>query len=187
MKKYGWLMATAPILGVIMFVCMIMVMSGAVSLTMNGFAVDTNGQLYIGQANEIMVLKDGECVKTLSPKTSRGYAFTIENGEQIVLSTSTTVFIMDLDGAVISQYPDEGTQVFNRLKNPKTFVDIHGTEYTRKNVWGRPYIYKDGIEVYSMPLRDYAVGVTMVVVGLLAALSGLAAAAQRFHDLSGKV
>lgn len=184
MKKYYWLMVTAPVLGIILFICMVMLVSGTVSLTMNGFAVDAEGQLYIGQAKKIIVLKDGSIVKTLSPQTSRAYAFTIENGETVVLSTSTTVFVMDLDGVVLSQYPDRDSQVFNQLQNKKRFVDIFGTEYIRKNVWGRYCIYKENEMVYSMPMRDYTVGVVMVAVGISAFLSGLFTVALR-HRKTG--
>lgn len=64
-------MAIGAVFGIVMFFCFFLRFSGQVSFSTKGFAVDSEGQLYVGREGEIAVLKDGERVRTISPRTSR--------------------------------------------------------------------------------------------------------------------
>lgn len=163
MKKYYPIMFVGSVLGVIVFICFFLMFSGQVSLSNNGFAVDSEGQLYVGQQNEIIVLKDGECVNAINPRTSRSYAFTITDEQAILLSTSSTVYTMDLSGNVLTEQPDEGTKVYNQLQHKKSFTDVHGAKYTMRSPWGRTSVYKDGVRIYEIPTLDYIVRILLIV------------------------
>lgn len=171
MKKYYPFMAIGAVFGVVMFFCFFLRLSGQVSFSTNGFAADSEGQLYVGREGEIAVLKDGECVRTINPRTSRSYVFTITDEQTILLSTSSTVYTMDLSGEVLTEQTDEGTKVYNQLQHKKTFTDVHGAEYTMRSPWGRTGIYKDGVRIYEIPTLDYVVRILLIasVVGGLVA------------------
>ena len=164
-------MAIGVVFGVVMFFCFFLQLSGQVSFSTKGFAVDSEGQLYVGREGEIAVLKDGECVRTISPRTSRSYVFTITDEQTILLSTSSTVYTMDLSGNVLTEQPDEGTKVYNQLQHKKSFTDVHGAKYTMRSPWGRTSVYKDGVRIYEIPTLDYIVRILLIVsvVGVLVA------------------
>jgi len=163
MKKYYSFMAIGVVFGVVMFFCFFLQLSGQVSFSTKGFAVDSEGQLYVGREGEIAVLKDGECVRTISPRTSRSYVFTITDEQTILLSTSSTVYTMDLSGNVLTEQPDEGTKVYNQLQHKKSFTDVHGAKYTMRSPWGRTSVYKDGVRIYEIPTLDYIVRILLIV------------------------
>ena len=137
--------------------CMIMTITGKVSLSVSGFAIDNSGRLYIGQGHGIDVYDDDVIVETISPKTSRGYAFTIVNGDTIVVSTGSFVYHMDLNGEVLSRYEDELSRVYGELEDKTLFVDENGVNYKLTKPFGRTQISNGEKVIYKMPLIDYAV------------------------------
>lgn len=154
------------VIGAIVLICVIMIISGRVSLVMNGFAIDNDGNLYIGREREIVVLKDDICVRKIDPPTSRTYKFTIIDGQTIILSTSTKIYTMDLSGNILSERSDEGNKVYSQLQWKKTYVDQKGSNYTLKSNWGRKAIYKEEIQIYVMPIFDYIVLIMLITVVL---------------------
>ena len=164
-KNSKFFVIYVPIVGVIMWFCMGMIFSGTVSLSMNGFAVDKDGYLYVGKEKDIVVFNEGEIVRTISPKTSRGYQFTILSGEKILLSTSSVVYTMDLSGEILSKEEDVNTKIYNKLQREKSFFTAEdGTEYHTRSYWGRTQICKNNEVIYEMPLLDYIVRVLIIVV-----------------------
>ena len=162
MKKRSILMI-GTVIGAIMLICIIMIVSGRVSFVMNGFAVDNDGNLYIGREREIVVLKDSICVRTIDPPTSRTYKFTIIDGRTIILTTSTKIYTMDLSGNILSERPDEGNKVYSQLQWKKSYVDENGFNYTLKSTWGRMAIYKEEIQIYVMPIFEYIVLIVLII------------------------
>gem|GEM_PF-418603 len=143
------------------------VFSGVLGFTytyFNGFAVDSNNRLYIGR-NEIEVYENGELLKTINPKTNRAYVFTIQDDDTILLSTSSKVFIMDLDGNVINQYEDTYTKTYNALtRKMNSFTAKDSTQYNVKHKFTWLEIVKDNsVRVYRLPVLDFATRVTTAV------------------------
>ena len=58
-------------------------------------------------------------IGSISPKTSRGYAFTIQKDDTILLSTASSIYTLDLSGNVIDKQEDVGTKTFNELQKAK--------------------------------------------------------------------
>jgi hypothetical protein len=137
---------------------------GFTSTDFNGFAVDSNNRLYVGR-DEIEVYENGELLKTINPKTSRAYVFTIQDDDTILLSTASKVFIMDLDGNVINQYEDTYTKIFNGLTREKNlFTAKDGTQYSVKHRLTWLEIVKDNdVRVYRLPMLDFATRITTAV------------------------
>lgn len=73
----------------------------------------------MGVYGKINVYKDSSLLYSVDAHTLRAYAFTIQN-DKILISDAETVYIMDLNGNVISSYEDADTSLFNKLKKTKT-------------------------------------------------------------------
>lgn len=149
--------------------CMAMVSSGTVSLTLCGFGVDSSGKLYIGKESKIEVYENRELLYSIEPMTSRGYEFTVQKDDTLLLSTASVVYTLDLHGNVLSQTEDVGTHTFNELQHKRTFVTSSGDNYVLRFNWGRTKIvciHNDTtITVYEMPGFDYVIKLLMVSWG----------------------
>lgn len=155
-----YLLCVFPVISI----CVFMILSGSVSVFYSGFAVDSSGILYVGTDREIKKYSDGKAVGTISPQTARGYAFTIQNDDTILLSTASTVYELDLSGNVLSQRKDEGTKEFNRLQKSKNrFTAQDGQTYVMKTKWGRTVICSDDAVLYQMPTTDYIVRIAFLM------------------------
>lgn len=135
-----------------------------VTLSYRGFAMDSTGILYVGKDASIEKIKDGKVIETLSPQTSRGYAFTIKKDDTILLSTASTVYTLDLSGNIISETEDEGTLTFNKLQiTKKFFASSDGKIYVVKSPFGRTTVRSSkGETIYQMPILDYIVKLILI-------------------------
>ena len=153
----------------IMFTCLFLIFTGTVTLFLHGFAVDSYGKLYLGKDSKIEVYDNSVLDYTISSMTSRGYAFTIQADDTILLSTSTIVYTLDLHGNVLNEEEDVDTKVINSLeKRKKIFYSSNGDKYILKSPWGRTEIVlerDDDIDIiYQMPILDYVVRIVMLIV-----------------------
>ena len=89
----------------VMLISISLIGSGTVVTSYEGFALDSNENLYLGEYSKINVYKEG--------------SFTIQNDE-ILISTAETVYITDLSGNVINSYKDTDTSLFNDSKVTRT-------------------------------------------------------------------
>ena len=147
-----------------MFVCIFMIMIGKVSIHYSGFALDSNGVLYIGKDSKIEKYKGTEVVGEISPQTSRGYAFTIQS-DTIILSTASTVYTLDTNGNVLDKKVDINTETFNDLQKQKnSFEAQDGHTYKMKNIFGRVQVVSEnGSVIYKMPLPDYVAKLAFIL------------------------
>lgn len=142
----------------IITLCLIFNILGITTFSYTGFAVDSCGIVFIGKDSIIEKYFDGKKIAELDPKTSRGYAFTIQN-DNIILSTGSFVYTLDLDGKELGREADIETKVFNGLqKQKKFFVTNEGDQYYFKSVLGRAQVIDEsGNVLYKMPFLDYIV------------------------------
>lgn len=161
------------IAGTAMFICLTLILTGKVTLDYSGFAFDSQGNFYLGKDSKIEVYHDEALVRTINAKTSRGYAFTVQN-DTIILSTGTTVYTMDLQGNVTDEKEDPDTRTFNALqKQKKVFTSDDGHTYTQKKLFGRISIVSDdGDTVFRMPVSDFVIKsvLTATVISLFIAV-----------------
>ncbi len=145
------------LLALINMMCFTCIPPGTISLTMQVFAVDSMHRLYLGKETKIEVLEGDVIVKTISPKTSRGYAFTITENDTILLDNGAYIYTLDLDGNELSKKPwnasiDNNTWIFNAKD---------GTKYKLSSPFWRyqiNHITEGGVKtVYKMPLFDYVI------------------------------
>jgi len=145
-------------------ICLLLLISGEVTLFYSGFAVDSEGILYIGTDTKIEKYNKNEYVGEI-PVKARNYAFTIQENDTIMLSTALTVYILDSDGNVIDKYEDAGTQVFNQLQyNKNNFITQSGVEYKLISELGRSRIISDdGFIIYEMPYLSYIIKIALFI------------------------
>lgn len=148
---------------------MILFFTGTVTLFLSGFAVDSADRLYIGTANAIQVYEDGTLINQIDPQTDRSYVFTIDQDGDLLLSTSTEVYRMDLSGKVLEQREDRGAHVYNQIQARRsTFLSSRGDVYKMKNVLGRTKITKnDSQTVYQISVLSIIVKVLIAICVIL--------------------
>lgn len=71
----------------VMLISISLIGSGTVVTSYEGFALDSNENLYLGEYGKINVYKEGSLLYYVDAHTSRAYAFTIQNDE-ILISTA---------------------------------------------------------------------------------------------------
>ena len=121
----------ALILFCILFACLMMVITGTATLSISGFAVDSSDRLYVGMQKEICVYENGTIIDRLSPHTSRTYIFTITEDDTILLSTSTTIYVMDLKGNMMMMRTVWTCVVISKI--PKSLLS------TQQLLWSLPF------------------------------------------------
>lgn len=144
------------------FISLVLLISGNVTMFYNGFGIDSSGVLYVGKNLKIEKYLDGKVFATINPKTSRGYVFTIQKDDTILLSNGSTAYTLDLSGNVINKQEDTGTKIYNELRKGKNaFTTSEGKTYVINSRIGRTIVTsEEGIVVYEMPLLDYIVKLT---------------------------
>lgn len=160
-----WLPIFAVSIFVVMLFCLVLIIAGKVSLSISGFAVDHEERLYIGLGNEIRVYENGQIVRTISPQTSRAYRFTIQEDQTILLSTSTKVYTMDLEGNVLSCKEDPGADTYNQISyRRRKFVSQKGDVYRSVGILGWTGIVKNGEQiVYQTDVLTVCVKILFVL------------------------
>lgn len=147
----------------VMLISISLIGSGTAVTSYEGFALDSNENLYLGEYGKINVYKESYLLYSVDAHTSRAYAFTIQNDE-ILISTAETVYITDLSGNVINSYKDTDTSLFNELKRNKDSFSLNGSTYKMQKNFGRSRIVKDdGKVIYQMPLLDYIVKIGILI------------------------
>lgn len=146
---------------------------GAGNSVWYGWGVDTHGRGYVGKATEILVYQNGEHVNSIDVPKCRTYYFTVNEDDNIILSTSLTVYVMDLEGELISSKADEGCSVYNKLQWLPDNVKKNGEIFRLRKTWGRRVIEADGGEIiYSSSVSDVVVFMVATVVILALFLLG---------------
>lgn len=152
-----WAFFAANLIAVI--ICGFLLITESVAFSFNGFAVDSQDQLYVGRGHSIDVIENGEIVQAITTCTSRSFAFTILNGDTILLSTGSKVCTTDTSGAnIIEQWDDTNSKTYHELNQNKfEFHSANGETYTASRRWGLLKIYRGSEQIYQMPIFDYIV------------------------------
>lgn len=134
-----------------------------------GFAVDSSGNLYIGRMNRIYVYQDGILLREIRPPTSRSYCFYIENDQLILACASDGLGgVFDLEGRELSY----GELSYNEVRTiaKQKSITVNGHLYKISDNFGiSPYrITRDGVEIHRMSNMDYLFhGLPYIVIHLI--------------------
>ena len=151
----------------IMVTCVILIATGKVTLSIHGFAVDSQERLYVGVSKHICVYENGKPVKELDSFASDNYSFKITEDDRIVLATLSTVYTMDLDGNVLSEVNDRNlaNSTQSEIKrNSKPYISPGGNAYRKKGLIGRTRIVKNDTQiVYKISVLSVIVKYVMIL------------------------
>ena len=166
MGKIKHMIICIAITGSIIIFSFLSVITGKVCIFYKGFAIDGNGNLYIGKNYAIEVLgQDGSVLRQISPYTSRGYRFTIEENNTILIDTGDFLYRTDLSGNLKESKEIHGDGLSVSVLHK--YVSANGTVYRMKSRLLRPYIVRmDGaerVQIYKMPAFDYTVKLLSVI------------------------
>lgn len=144
--------------------CFFMIISGQATVTIKGFAVDPDNNLYIGKEHNIDVYKNKQIIKSIPIKYSN-YAFTIDDGSEIMLSANNYTYHLDLQGNELIKEKD--TQTYSKLCRINNYVADNGDTYRKSNLFGYTRIIRNNYEtVYSTPIFDYVILLILVLTFL---------------------
>lgn len=124
-----------------------------------GFAVDSEGNYYIGQWEKIEVFNGTEQIRAFSPQTSRSYTFVIKDDKLfIAYSFDSSLEEYDLYGNFISESRESYGDVVNAgRKSINMKFEQNGNVYEIKDYHQfKPYeIFINGELVYKMSTLDF--------------------------------
>lgn len=177
-KMYRYLAIFGFSICSIIFPCLILIFTGTATPFIHCFAVDASDRLYIGTDSDIYVYDNGIMIGTINPHTSRGYMFTINEEQLIVLSTASKVHLMDLNGTILQTHDDPGAYMYNQIQYKKrTFVSANGDEYKLIGEFGWTRIIKNRSElIYQISVLSFMVKVLIAVAAVALFLFGFWAA-----------
>lgn len=140
--------------------CFLMIFSGKVTISIKGFAADSDDNLYIGKEHCIEVYKNDQMINSIPIKYT-DYAFTVNYG-QIILSADNYTYHLDLSGNEISKQKD--TETYSKLCRINRFEAANGDTYKKSNMFGYTKIIRNDNETaYSMPAFDYCILILIVL------------------------
>ncbi len=176
-------MVTLIVSAFIIVLCITLMLFGVVRFSVDCFAVDSSGKLYIGQEGHIHVYEDSKLVRTISEFDGlgsipvKGFVFTIEADDTITMATGGHVISMDLEGKVLETQKDTAeASVRSRLESGKyRFRSSNGDMYRLKSSLGRTSIVKNDAEVvYQISALSFAakIALCIAIVSFIASLIG---------------
>ena len=163
--------AIACVSVLIIVICMGCLLTKSVELTVDCFAVDSAGKLYVGANGNIRVYEN-RCLKYVISEYRgigdvpvKGAVFTITSDDMIVMATGGHIVTMDLMGNVQEINKDDTATTRVELERKKnSFISQNGDVYTKQNILGRTCIQKNGDElVYQISSFSLLVKVLLVL------------------------
>lgn len=155
----------------IMFMLLLVIfmihMQGLFTYQYSGFGIDSHGILYVGTDSGIKKYQNGEVIGSVYPQTTRGYSFTVQSDDTLLLSVSDKFITMDLDGNVLNMkdYEDDYHLQSEIEKSNRVFVDQKGSVYKVKLPFLRTTVYdQDGKIVFQMPVLDYVMRILHIFI-----------------------
>lgn len=164
-KKLRRMILCMVIAGIAVMFCSVSAVTGKACLFYNGFAVDGDGNLYIGKTQVIEVLKpNGDVLRRIDPCTSRGYRFTMDADQTLWIDTGGYLYRTDRFGTRIESREIHGDGL--SVSVLYEYVSADGTAYRMKNRFLRPCIVRmeeqEDVVIYKMPVFDSAVRLLLI-------------------------
>ena len=169
-KKRVYVYILAIVAGIIFWLNWCAIIVGPVTFNCDNFAVDSQGNLYIGQKdfmhNSIFVYQDGALLRSMPAISDRAYAFIIQPDDTILWSNSLEVIETDLYGNEKSRTEDENSYTYRKLKKNREFTASDGTIYSKQLGFGTFKIYKNDIVIYQHPAYNQCFLIVTIISGI---------------------
>ena len=170
MKK-SLIYVLAIVFGIIFWLGWASLTIGPISFNCDSFAVDSQGNLYIGRKdsifNTIFVYKNGSLVRSMPAITDRGYAFTIQPDDTMLWEVNGDVVVTDLYGNELSRAEDPSFHTHNQIAYNKRFAASDGTVYRKRLGFGTFKIYKNDDVIYQHPAYNLYILITTIISGII--------------------
>lgn len=148
-------------------------MTGVINTSYSGFALDSNGSLYIGESRNISLYENDRFEKSVYT-TPRGFRFTIKD-DRLYVATEGAIEILDLSGNLIEKHEDFGSIEIARLNRQRNVFITDEAKYIASNIFGFYKITKHNNDssvsiVYQTKLFDWICDVIISVIPLIAGI-----------------
>ena len=165
------IIAVACISGLILVFCFGCMLTNSVELSVDCFAVDSAGKLFVGSNGQIRVYENAQLKYVISEYKGvgdvpvKGAIFTIESNDMITMVTGRHIILMDLMGNVQEVKKTDTSSIYSEMQGSKNrFMTQSGDVYTMHNVLGRTCIQKNSSElVYQISAFSLLVKVLLVL------------------------
>lgn len=139
----------------LLFSSFVLLLSNYASLRINGFDIDSHGNLYIGRLHRIEIYKDGVLKHSVNLPRYRAWSMDLTEEDNIAIAANSKVYIMDLSGEVLQEATDDQDETYIRLRKRNTVIGNDGKSYTRTSLIGRTKIV-DATKnaIYQVPWTD---------------------------------
>lgn len=162
--------------------CLVLYLSGAVTLSLEAIAVDSEGAIFIGKYERIDVYQDGKLIQTLPTKTSRAYVFTIDDSDLIHLYPGEMEYIIDRNGEILQEKEVDSQFIFSdEYAKRKRFTASDGTEYRIRGNYIWPRVTKNNVTVYRVSVLSFVVNIISSVDIVVFSLSILGLAVRELR------
>lgn len=152
-------------------ICIGFLLTKSVELSVDCFAVDSTGKLYVGSNGRICVYDNRKCLYVIDKYGGigdipvKGAIFTITSDDMITMVTGGYIVTMDLMGNVQEMKEDNASSIRAQMERKKDrFVSQNGDIYIKRNVLGRTCIQKNGDEtVYQISIGSLLVKIMLAI------------------------
>jgi len=152
-QPYCWLLLAS-----LFIMLLTLVFPHSNDIKIRGFAIDSQGNLYVGRLHQIEVYRsDGEIIRTIAVPNYRSWAFAVSDEDTFIISNTSTVYEMNASGQILSEASDIGGEMFREMYNT-TIVYQEEVSYMKKNCMGWTRIVRDdGTCVYKIPIKNFLI------------------------------
>ena len=168
----------------IILFCMIMMLLNLATPFVSDYAIDTDGQVYVGEMRSIKILQNSEIIGAIRTKSST-YAFTVDSNDNIVIAYPSVFYLLDRYGNVLERTEDFNSTMYSQLQqNDNRFFTVNGDRYEMTNVLGWTQIVKNESEnVYSISVLSFCVKYLIQICSISMFVNGIWVVhhVRRFH------
>lgn len=157
----------------IMWFCLIMIFLGVAAPFINGFALDDEGKLFVGEGKIIRIYQNELLVREIEMKSS-AYALEINSADELIVASPSTIYRMTLEGQIIEKQDDPHSETYQKIRNNrKTLTPASGDKYQMISEFGWTRIVKNGTEeVYRISTLSFVVKVLLFLCSVSLLVNG---------------
>ena len=163
----------ALVAGPIWVVSVFCFLTDTITTNYEGFALDNNGLLYVGEAKGIGVYDNGEFVKTVYKGNALVWAFTVQD-EKLYVAAYNMVEVMDLSGNLIETIDDSNASERKRLYAQRNVFVAGDARYVATNKFGFYRITKhsngESETVFQTPILNFVLSTAIPVITIIAVI-----------------
>jgi len=146
----------------IMGLCLLMILTGLATPFISTFALDMQGNLYVGEGKMLRIYHNGVLLREIEME-DYDYAFTINSNNELVVSYTSTVCRMDTSGKILDEWEDHNAKTYQELRRTGTNLTMpNGDKYRKVSELGWTRILRNGTEeIYRLSVFSFIIKLLM--------------------------